>query len=449
MIKEEIAGWQGVNRDANAMSGTAVLGRAAGQGGPTGGAAASGPPLLLPGEHFAAGLCFLVAGAVGLLVVAPDLARGVYLSPRVAAVTHLFTLGWITTSIMGALYQFVPIALGVPIRSVGVGHATFALYVPGLAAFVAGLFFGNRELMVAGAAVFGTGMLLFAANLGVTLARSQRRDVTWWSLVWADVFLVVTLLLGLALTGNLKWGYLGGARLGALGVHLHVALGGWVLLVMIGVAHRLLPMFLLSHGAGERWARAAVALTATGAGSLALLHHAPPLLSRWLPAVCLAGGLVCFLAQARQFYRHRHRPGLDPGMRLAAGALVVLSTALVLAVPVLLTGAPPRIATAYVMSVVLAMTLFVAAHYYKIVPFLVWFHRFGPLAGRQAVPRVSELYSAPLAHVAGALLLLGAVGLIAGAAAGQPVIAVAAASALAGGVLVESGQMLQLALRKT
>ena len=33
--------------------------------------------------------------------------------PRVVAVTHLFTLAWITTSIMGALYQFLPVALGV------------------------------------------------------------------------------------------------------------------------------------------------------------------------------------------------------------------------------------------------------------------------------------------------------------------------------------------------
>lgn len=25
---------------------------------------------------------------------------------------HLFTLGWLTTSLMGALYQFLPVALG-------------------------------------------------------------------------------------------------------------------------------------------------------------------------------------------------------------------------------------------------------------------------------------------------------------------------------------------------
>ncbi|MGD8319629.1 MAG: hypothetical protein PVJ02_04230 [Gemmatimonadota bacterium] len=50
------------------------------------------------------------------MVVAPDLAGGPFLSPRVVAVTHLFTLGWITTSIMGALYQPLPVALGESVR---------------------------------------------------------------------------------------------------------------------------------------------------------------------------------------------------------------------------------------------------------------------------------------------------------------------------------------------
>ncbi|NIQ54970.1 MAG: hypothetical protein GWN85_16270, partial [Gemmatimonadetes bacterium] len=92
----------------------------------------------------------------------PDLAAGLYATPRVAGVTHLFTLGWITTSIMGALYQFLPVALGEPIRSTRLAHATWAIYVPGVAVFAAGLFFGVMSVMAVGAAVFGTGVLLFA-----------------------------------------------------------------------------------------------------------------------------------------------------------------------------------------------------------------------------------------------------------------------------------------------
>jgi hypothetical protein len=407
-------------------------------------ATAKAPPFLLPGEHFAAGLVFLLLGSVGLVVVARDLAAGFYLSPRVIGVAHLFTLGWITTSIMASLYQFLPVALAEPIRSVRLAHVTFVLYVPGLAVFVAGLVTGVTGVMVAGAAVFGSGVLLFVGNLGATLARSGQRDVTWWALAWAAVFLVVTLATGWALAGNLRWGYLAEVRLTVIGVHLHVAIAGWVLLVMVGVAHRLLPMFLLSHGVGDGFARWSVGLLAAGVSVLAVFHHGPPLVSRWLPAVLVAAGLVCFLAQAWRFYRGRHRPVLDPGMRLAALGLVLLGTGLVFAAPVLAGVASARVATAYVLAVLLGISLFVAAHYYKIVPFLVWFHRFGPQAGKGPVPRVSELYSARAASLAGVLLAAGSGTLVAAVALGLGGVARLGAAVLAAGVAVVFLQMLKL-----
>ncbi len=416
--------------------------------GPAAGLAASkAPPFLLPGEHFAAAVAFLVLGTTGATVIAPDLAAGTFPSPRVIAVTHLFTLGWITTSIMGALYQFLPVALGEPIRSVRAAHAGFWLYVPGVASFVTGLLAGAGPLTTAGTILLGAGVLVFVVNLAATLRGATRRDVTWWALAGADLYLLLTLVLGLALAGNLQWGYLGGSRLLAVGTHLHVALGGWVLLVMVGVAHRLLPMFLLSHGAGDRCARVAVALLGAGAGVLAVGHHGPPIVSRWLPAALLGSGLMAFLLQARSFYRHRHRPTLDPGMRLAAGALGLLALGLALAGPAMLAEGGLRFATAYVLVLVLGISLFVAAHYYKIIPFLVWYHRFGPLAGRRKVPSVSELYSARQATAAGALLVLGTLTLAGAAALGASVAARVGALLLTAGAAIEARQMLALARR--
>lgn len=410
-------------------------------------AAANAPPFRLPGEHFAAAMVFLVVGVIGLIMIAPDLTAGAYPSPRVIGVTHLFTLGWITTSIMGALYQFLPVALGVPIRSVTAGHVAVALYVPGLTAFVTGMVTGTSSLMLAGAATFGTGLLLFTINLGVTLRRATRRDVTWWALAGADLFLGVTLVLGLALAGNLRWGYLGAIQPIALGTHLHIALGGWVLLVIVGVAQRLLPMFLLSHGAGDRFAKAAVGLLFAGAATLTVGHHGPPMVSRWLPALLLGAGLLAFLLQARAFYRHRYRPALDPGMRLAALALGMLATTPVFGGMALFFVASPRMWTGYVLALVLGISLFIAALYYKIVSFLVWFHRFGPLVGKQKVSRVSDLYSARGAAAAGALLVLGAVTLVTGVITGSVATARGGALALASGVMIESLQMFALARR--
>src|SRR5689334_13772770 len=94
--------------------------------GATGGLMA--PPtgsIRLAGEHFAAATCYLAVGAIGLVWIAPELAIGAYPSPHVAGVTHCFTLGWLTMTIFGALCQFLPVALGVPLRSVHLAHMSF------------------------------------------------------------------------------------------------------------------------------------------------------------------------------------------------------------------------------------------------------------------------------------------------------------------------------------
>ena len=131
-------------------------------------------------------------------------------------------------------------------------------------------------------------------------------------------------------------------------------------------------------------------------------------------------------------------------MRLAAGALALLTLALLLSWPVVTTNAPARIAVAYVMAALLAISLFVAAHYYRIVPFLVWYHRFGPLIGRRAVPKVSELFSARVATGAVVALLGGALLLIGSVALGAAVPARIGALLFACGVTVEAAQMILL-----
>lgn len=432
--------------------GAVARGQASGRGAPLPGGPGMGsahaPPFLLPGAHFGAGVAFFVLGALGIVAVAGELAGGFYLDPRVAAVTHLLTLGWITTSIMGALYQFLPVALGVPVRSLRAGYLSLILFAPGTLLFAGSLFAGATRIVPIGAGMLAAGLLVFLVNLLATLKGAATRDVTWWALLGAAGFLGVTLATGVALATNLHTDVLGGQRVAILGMHVHVALAGWVFLVVIGVARHLLPMFLLSHGAGERWLRRAAVLVAAGAGTLTLFHAGPPVLGRWLPGLLLLAGLAAFLGQAAAFYRRRSRPRVDPPMKLAAAGLAVVGVGGALAIPVLLGGASPRVVTAYGAMLVLGLGLFVAAHYYKIIPFLVWYHRFGPLAGRRPVPRVSELYSAHGMRAAAGFLVLGVAGLAAGILLGAHALTVAGAAALAAGAAVEAAQVVALFRRR-
>jgi hypothetical protein len=370
----------------------------------------------LPGEHFAAAIVYLVAGAVGLVWIAPELSIGAYPSPHVAGVTHLFTLGWLTTTIFGALYQLLPAALGAPLRSVRVAHASFWTFAPGAGAFAAGVATSAPMLHHAGIALVAVGIVLAVANLALSLPRAPARDETWWAVAIALVFLASTLVLGVVLLHNLHTGFLAAARLRVLATHLHVALVGWALIMMVGVSHRLLPMFLLSHGGDTRWTKRALALLAAGVALLAVgLNVRHPALA-WAAAATLTAGVGCFVWQARCFYRARVRRQIDVGMRYVGSALCFLGASALLGLAVLVRGVThPRLATAYVVVGLLGgIVLYVVGFFYKIVPLLAWTVRYRDRMGTGTAPTVAQTFSARVALVQLGLMSVGVTLLAAG-----------------------------------
>src|SRR5690606_26815069 len=108
----------------------------------------------------------------------------------------------------------------------------------------------------------------------------------------------------------------------------------------------------------------------------------------------------------------------------------------------------PRIATGYVAALVGALSLFVAGHYYKIVPFLIWFHRFGPLVGKQEVPRVADLYAAGPGNATAVLLGTGVLGVVGASLLGAPSLAVLAAVLFLFGAITLTSQMITISLRR-
>jgi hypothetical protein len=406
--------------------------------------AARATPFWLPASHFAAGLLSLAVAAVLLPTAVADLAAGRFLQPRLVAITHLITLGWLTVSIMGALCQLFPVVLGTPLRWVRLSVLTLALFVPGVLVFVGGLLSGRSALVMVGAIVFASALVLFLVNAWATLWRARsKRDITWWTLAGAFFFLAATITFGISLAINLSTAHLQD-RLTALAVHVHVALGGWVLLVVMAVGRRLLPMFLLSHGAHERPLRIAVMAMSAGALLLSLFHG---FMTRpvFVVGVLLMGvGTVALVVQVVGYLRTRHRPQLDAGLRLVLAGGVLVLVALALGAVLLVTDAPMSVVAAYGAAAVGGLALFVAGHYYKILPFLLWNHRYAPLVGKRPLPRIAELFDTRVANVAGAASTVGMFLIVGGTLAQSQLIILSATLLFAIGVFIQAAQLLKL-----
>ncbi|HEU6449836.1 MAG TPA: hypothetical protein VFT57_00350 [Gemmatimonadaceae bacterium] len=374
----------------------------------------------LAGENFAASILYLLAGAAGLVWIAPELAIGAYPSPHVAGITHLFTLGWITTTIFGALAQLLPVALGAPIRSTRVGHASFFTFAPGVGFFAAGIAASSLAIQHTGIALITVGIVLEVGNIAASLPRAKNRDVTWGAVTIAISYLASTLVLGVILLHNLHSGFIANARLTTLATHLHVALVGWVLMMIVGVSHRLLPMFLLAHGADTRWTKRSLVLLSVGVLVLAtgLVAHLAP--SVWLGAALIDCGIGAFIWQAYSFYRVRVRKKLDVGLRFAMTGIVFLAVAAVLGSALVVLGPMhARLATMYIVVGLLGgIVLYVVGFFYKIVPLLAWTARFRGRMGKGPVPTVAQLYSAKVAYIQLGVMTLAVVLLASGVGAG-------------------------------
>ncbi len=403
-------------------------------------------PPWLAGQHFVAALGFYAAGAIGLVIGAPALASGLFFLPEVAAIVHLFTLGFIVMTIFGALCQFLPVAVGRSVRFRALAQLSFAAQVLGVASFVAALIVHSRAILLFGAFALSLAFVSFALNLAATVLPARERGVTYWALAGAATFLLATPIYGVLLAFNLHDGGLAD-RFAMVGRHAHVAIVGVVLMVVVGVAHRLLPMFLLTHGVKERAAWLALGLL-FGCAALLCLPFGGGLGLAVAGALGCAG-VVALLVQFASFFRHRKRRQLDPGMRLAASGAIGLALAVLLAPFALGRGmSDPRLLTTYFVVLLGAITLFVAGHYYKIVPFLIWNHRYGPLLGKRKVPKVSELFSERVAMADAALLVSGMAGLAIASFVGSELLARLAAIVFAAGAWLQVIVLARMAQRR-
>lgn len=310
-------------------------------------------------EHLVAALVVWVAAGAGLVWAAPLAAVGALSHPVVVAVTHLFTLGWITIALMGAVHRLLPGALGSTAGGPRLGRAALWLHLAGLLGFETGLLAREGPLLLTGAAALGTGLALFAVGLASGLVRARRGGPARWALAGAALFLVATVVLGILLAVNLRAGIIENRFL-VVGLHLHIGTGGWVLLALVGLGDGLLPGLLGTGGVSRLPGRVAAVLLGGGAGLLSLVHHGVP--ARWAPAggAFVGAGATAFLVQALLHVRAAGGEDPDGGTEgrsprpsrpwswVAGAGLLLLGAAVALAAPATARGlSSPALAGAY------------------------------------------------------------------------------------------------------
>jgi len=358
---------------------------------------------------------FLMAGSTALaiawttLALRPELLTGHLGVPAALAVTHLLTLAFATLILLGAMHQLVPVLLVTKLHAPRLGDVTFALVAPGAAAIVLGFALGYRvPLLAGGGAAVLAGLLLFDYNLVRTFLAARRRDAVSVAMLCSALYLTLTALLGLLIALRVVFPALVGVLGYATPLHLGLGLMGAFGVAIAGAGHRLLSMFVLSHGVSR--ARLAWLQWAVGAALAALALQT---FLGWplgpLAALLAVAAAVLFVLDAVAILRVRLRRRIEVPIATYLAGPVFLAAAVVAT----LAGRPD----VAVMAVLLGfVTLAIAGMLVKITGFLTWQHRFAARVGSGTVPLVKDLMRPMLERVTAAGLGIGAAAACAAAA---------------------------------
>jgi hypothetical protein len=385
--------------------------------------AGSTPAPILPLAYLVTAASALVLAALGVAVLAPALA-GHYYQPRVLALTHTVTLGWITTTILGASYQLVPLVLERPLRSERTAWWTLAALVAGLAGMLSHFWLGHWSGLAWAAALVLVAVAAHVINVGLSLRGLARWSFTARLLAGALVGLSATAVFGLVLGADKVFQVLRGDLFSKLHAHVQLALLGWVLPMVVGVSARVYPMFLQAREPEGRAGLVQLAGLALGVPAVVvgLLGGLRPLVV--LGALAVAAAVAGHLVWIGTIVRTGRRASIDWALSFAlTGALfAVPATAAGLALALdVISG--PRFALVYAVLVLGGWaSLTIVGMVLKIVPFLVWYLAYGPLVGRANVPKLADVSAPAAERIAYTLLVPGMAGLAVAVGVGSPVL---------------------------
>lgn len=402
------------------------------------------PDATLPLVHFA-GAHVALGMAAMLLLVHPDMPGAFHYHPRMIAVIHLITLGWISGSILGAFYIVAPLAFGMPFRVRAADRVACASFWVGAAGMVWGFWLADYQLVgLASAGVLvGIGVVAARALAGLRTARLPAGVSLHLALAFANVVAAGTL--GAVLATGRVLGLVTWSPLAAAAAHAHLAVLGWGVMMIMGVSYRLVPMFLpaaMPTGAGL--VASALLLEAGTIGlACALLHGDGTAV--W--AVIILAAFAAFFRQVRNILgARRPRPvemhGRDWATWQTHVALVYMPVAAGLGLWLVMARPPTAVTWAYGVTGVLGFVAqMVVGIQGRLLPLHAWYRAMARLGGEPPPQSTHRLADGRLTLVIFLLWFVAVPLLTVGLMTAWPAAIGAAAAMLLASTVLQAGHM--------
>ncbi|MFQ6105656.1 MAG: hypothetical protein ACE5NL_01115, partial [Candidatus Hydrothermarchaeaceae archaeon] len=355
-------------------------------------------------DFFTAALIyFVLAVTLGLLNAAG--VTGIF-SNSISAHAHGALLGFVTLTIMGAMYQIIPTILGRALHSPALAKKQFWFVNTGIAGMLAGLLAGANYLFILSGTITALASCLFAYIIYRTMA-GAKLEITLRFFAAAIAYLIAAVTLGIFMAAG--FGEL-------VTLHSHIALLGFVTLTIMGAMYQMFPMLSMR----ELYSRKIAGATfwTVNAGILGFFFLA---FFKEKMALQASGAIVLIsvLLFAYNLFMTLHekvrapQTGIDLSVKFCVSAILylILSTAMGLFFTVCHPARNLVAAHAHV-ALLGFVTLTIMGAMYHLIPMLSWMRKYAERIGEKGVPALEEMFSKPLGKALLYLTNLGILGFL-------------------------------------
>lgn len=366
------------------------------------------PPFVLVAHYFIAGAIFYAISSLLLPFYSEEIG-GYFLSTQIAALMHLYLLGFVMMVIFGAMYQLVPVVLEIPIFSKDFAYVQFYMFVVGIILFCIGLWYEDWfTLTTHGALLMYVSMIIFVSNIFLTYRNIEKWDIVAKFVLVSNIFLFIGASLGFVITLDLHYGFYGAIE-SMVKMHIGATILGYVIMTIMGVGMVLLPMFALSHNFSQKPIEAAFYMISLGLflyliGGLIGMEYL-----QYIGISLIGISIILGLYQMYIIFIKRVRKHKDFWFKnMVASFWSIILAFVVLGLDIVTAEQKYLILFGYLLFFGFFI-FFIVGHIYKILPFLVWYQRFSPLVGKMKVPMLNDMVKEKIADIQFWITLVGLV----------------------------------------
>jgi len=365
------------------------------------------PPIAAPVRFFLTAPLFGILA--GILILLSDSATLMNrFSMESIVITHAITIGFLSFIMLGSMTQMLPVLAGAKMPKVElVTKSSYILLVVGVISMLFGLYSGSTLFKIVAFIGLGGGFLIILTATALSLRTVVNFNATVRGITTSVVFAFFIVFMGLYLLYSYITNDVNSTHMIVANIHSVWAVFGFAVILIIGVAFQVLPMFYVAPKFKSFCKKRVVWLISIGLVIwmfLSAFFEEYTLVGKlWIAVFVWAFATTVWLKLSK-----RRRPISDVTVWYWRSASIFLTLGsflwifdeyfkheYIVMVGILIGG--------FILSIIIGML-------YKIVPFLVWFHL--NAMGYMSIPTINEMINKRVAQIQFVLFIASLIGFI-------------------------------------